>query len=151
MDSEENKAVVRRYLLQGLGGLEPGIVDEVFAPDHVLSSPEFGTGSITGTGIIKSAIEEFRREAGDVECTIQSQVGEGEWVATSYTLREKQNDHMGVMISRIVEGKITESHVVARTVSGRESTAGSALRASDLDAETVSGQTRISSARRAFN
>ena len=151
MNSGENKAVIRRYLLQGLGGLKPDIVDEVFAPDHVLSSPEFGTEPITGTEIIKSAIEEFRSDVGDVECTIQSQIEEGDWVATSYTLSEKHNDHMGIMISRIVEGKIEESHVVARALSDTESSAGSALRAAASDAETVSGSTGISSARRAFN
>jgi hypothetical protein len=153
MQSQDNKAVVRRYFLQGLGGLNPDIVDEVFAPDHILSSPEFGTRPITGTQIIKSAIEEFRKDVGELECTIQSQIEEGDWVATRYTLSEKQNDHMGIMISRLVEGKIEQSHVVATTVSGSDSdsSAASALRVSGSATETVLGPDRSSSARKAFN
>ena len=118
MQAEDNKAVVQRFLLQGLGELDPDVVDEVFAPGHALSSPEFGTEAIAGTQIIKTAIEEFRRDVGELECTIQRQVEEGDWVATSYTLSEEQNDHMGTMFSRVVAGRIEESHVVASTVSG---------------------------------
>ena len=120
MRPDGDKAVVRKFLLEGLGGLNPEIVDEVFAPDHALSSPEFGTQVITGTRIIKSAIEEFRSEAGRIECTIQRQIKEGEWVATSYTLSEALDVHMGILFSRVVAGKITESFVVARTVSTAE-------------------------------
>lgn len=87
--------MVSRFLLEGLGELNPDVVDEVFAPGHALSSPEFGTQVITGTRIIKSAIEEFLNEAGRIECTIQRQVEEGEWVATSYTLTEESDVHMG--------------------------------------------------------
>ena len=71
--------MVSKFLLEGLGELNPDVVDEVFARDHALSSPEFGTQVITGTRIIKSAIEEFIREAGRIECTIQRQIEEGEW------------------------------------------------------------------------
>lgn len=120
MQSGGGKAVVERFLLKGFGELNPEIVDEVFAPDHALSSPEFGTQVITGTGIIKSAIYEFSNEVGEIECTIQRQIEEGEWVATSYTLREANEVHIGTLFSRIVAGKITESLVVARTVSVAE-------------------------------
>ena len=151
MHTEDNKALVRRYFLEGLGGSNPDVVDEVFAPDHRLSSPELGTETITGTRIIKSAIEEFRSSVGGVRCTIQSQIEEGEWVATSYTLSEEMNDHMGVMISRVTGGRIEESHVVARTVSGSGSRGATAMRPSESDMETVSGSTSASSARKVFN
>ena len=140
MYTEDNKAVVRRYLLEGLGGSNPDVVDEVFAPDHVLSSPELGMETIIGTQIFKSAIEEFR-SAGGVRCTIQSQIEEGAWVATSYTLSEEREDHMGVMVSRVAEGRIGESHVVARTVS--DSPESSPMRAS--------ASASASSARKVFN
>lgn len=117
MEPDGDKAVVGRFLLEGLGGLNPDIVDEVFAPNHALSSPEFGTQVITGTRIIKSAIQEFLRDVGQIECTIQRQIEEGEWVATSYTLTEANDVHMGILFSRVVAGKITESLVVARTIS----------------------------------
>lgn len=128
MQPEDNKAVVRRFLLDALGELNAEIVDEVFAPNHVLSSPEFGTEEISGTEIIKDAIEEFRAEVGEVECTIQRQIEEGEWVATSYTLSEEHDVHMGILFSRVVAGNIEQSHVVASTVPAAEA-ASSARRA----------------------
>ena len=117
MQPDGEKAVVSKFLLEGLGELNPEIVDELVAPDHALSSPEFGTQVITGTRIIKMAIEEFRDEVGRIECTIQRQIQDGEWVATSYTLSETNEVHVGILFSRVVAGKITESYVVARTVS----------------------------------
>jgi hypothetical protein len=120
MRRDSAKAVVSTFLLEGLGGLNPEVVDEVFAPGHALSSPEFGTQVITGTSIIKSAIEELRSEVGWIECTIQRQIEEGEWVATSYTLNEANEVHIGTLFSRVVAGKITESLVVARTISVAE-------------------------------
>jgi hypothetical protein len=120
MEPDGDKAVVRRFLLEGLGELDLDVIDEVFAPDHVLSSPEFGTQVITGTRIIKSAIQEFLSESTRIECTIQRQIEEGEWVATSYTLTEANEVHVGILFSRVVAGKITESLVVARTISEAE-------------------------------
>jgi hypothetical protein len=136
MQAGSNKGVVSRYFLQGLGELNPDIIDEVFAPDHVLSSPEFGTDAAPGIQVIKDAIEGLRRDADAVSCTINRQIEEGDWVATSYTLSEEQADHMGIMLSRVVDGKIEESHVVAKSVSGPEAS----LRAD-----------RIDTARRAIN
>src|SRR5215217_2453961 len=101
-----NKELVSRYFLQGIGELNP------------------------------DAIEGFRRYADGVSCTIESQIEEGDWVATSYTLSEDQADHMGIMISRVVDGKIAESHVVAKTVTV---------------AEAGQRTDRIETARRAFN
>jgi hypothetical protein len=137
MQPEDNKAVVSRYFLQGLGELNPDVVDEVFSPDHLLSSPELGTEPVTGTQAIKDVIERFRSDTGGITCTIQRQIEEGDWVATSYTLSEEE-DHKGIMISRVVDGKIAESHVVAKTVSGSQP---EALMRSD----------RVTTLRHAFN
>src|SRR5919107_5214956 len=104
MQQGGNKEVVSRYFLQGIGGLNPDVVDEVFAPEHRLTSPEFGTEPETGTQIIKDAIEGFRRDAGDVTCTVESQIEADEWVATIYTLSDEHDRHMGIMISRVADG-----------------------------------------------
>ena len=136
MQAGSNKEVVSRYFQQGLGELNPDVIDEVFSPDHVLSSPEFGTDAAPGIQVIKDAIEGLRRDADAVSCTIHRQIEEGDWVATSYTLSEELADHMGIMLSRVVDGKIEESHVVAKSVSGPEAS----LRAD-----------RIDTARRAIN
>jgi hypothetical protein len=136
MQAGSNKEVVSRYFLQGLGEPNPDVVDEIFAPDHVLNSPEFGMDAVEGTQVIKDAIEGLRRDAVGVSCAIENQIEEGDWVATSYTISEEQNDHMGIMISRIEDGKIAESHVVAKTVTS---------------AEAGQRTDRIETARRAFN
>ena len=136
MQAGSNKEVVSRYFLQGLGEPNPDVADEIFAPDHTLNSPEFGMDAVKGTQVIKDAVEGLRRDAVGVGCTIENQIEEGDWVATSYTISEEQNDHMGIMISRVEDGKIVESHVVAKTV-----TLGEEGQRTD----------RIETARRAFN
>ncbi len=137
MQPEDNKALVSRYLLQGLGELDPAVVDEVFAPDHVLSSPELGTEPERGTQALKDVIEGFRRDTGHLTCTVENQIAEGDWVATSYTLSEAE-EHRGIMLSRVVDGRIQESHVVAQTVSQPQA---QALMATDS----------LTTRRRAFN
>jgi len=137
MPPEDNKAVVSRYLLQGLGRLNPDVVDEVFAPDHVLSSPELGTQPETGTQALKDAIEGFRRDTDDLTCTVENQIAEGDWVATSYTLSEA-DEHKGIMLSRVVDGRIQESHVVAQTVS-------------EPQAQALVATDKVTTLRRAFN
>ena len=74
MQAGSNKGVVSRYFLQGLGELSPDVIDEVFAPNHVLSSPEFGTDAATGAQVMKDAIEGLRRDAEGVSCTIHRQI-----------------------------------------------------------------------------
>jgi hypothetical protein len=83
MQAGSNKEVVSRYFLQGLGELNPDVIDEVFAPDHVLSSPEFGTDAASGIQVIKDAIEGLRRDADAVSCTIHRQIEESHVVAKS--------------------------------------------------------------------
>jgi hypothetical protein len=134
MQAGSNQELVSRFFLQGIGEPNPDIVDDIFASNHVLSSPEFGMDAERGTQVIKDAIEGFSTEAAGVSCTIENQIEEGDWVATSYTISEEHDDHMGIMISRIENGKIAESHVVARTVAKE-----------DLEAHTPSR------GRRAFN
>ena len=137
MRPEDNKAVVSRYFLQGLGELDPTVVDEVFAPDHALSSPELGTEPETGTQALKDVIEGFRRDSHDLTCTVENQIAEGDWVATSYTLSEAEV-HRGIMLSRVVDGRIQESHVVAQTVS-------------ESQAQALAAQDKVTTLRRAFN
>ncbi|MDQ3499073.1 MAG: hypothetical protein M3514_16535 [Actinomycetota bacterium] len=57
------------------------------------------------------------RDGGGVRCIIERQIAEGNWVATSYTLTQGGEDHVGLMLSRVAGGKIRESRVVARNVS----------------------------------
>ena len=113
MDLEDNKALIRRFFQEALDGEQNlSAVDEAFASDHVLRGPKLGTEEA-------SSVEEFRREleshAGGT-CTIERQIAEGDWVATVYRLTEETQDSMGVMVSRVADGKIQESFVVARSL-----------------------------------
>ena len=121
MSMEDNKAVIGRFLREIFNQRNLAIVDEVVAPDHRLLSPETGTGEVEGTEVIKRAIEDYHKEGAGARCTIRNQIAEGEWVATSFTLGEEQAEHMGIMTSRLVDGKIQESFVVARDVSAPDS------------------------------
>jgi hypothetical protein len=117
MSSGGNQAVVTNFLQEVFDRQNVDIVDEVFASDHVLRSPETGTEEVKGTEVIKRALKDFHKKGSGVGCTILNQIAEDDWVATSYTLGERQEEHMGVMFSRLVDSKIQETFVVAREVS----------------------------------
>jgi ketosteroid isomerase-like protein len=122
MSFEDNKDVINRFLRRGLEQRDLTVVDEVFASDHVLRSPLTGVEGVSGTEEIKRALEDYHNHAqGTGRFTIENQIAEGDWVATSYTLRDAQEEHMGVMFSRLDDSKIQETFVVARDVSGPES------------------------------
>lgn len=119
MSFEDNKEVINRFLRGGFNQRDFTIVDEVFASDHVLRSPLTGVGGVSGTEELKRALEDYHNhEQGTGRFTIENQIAEGDWVATSYTLRDAQEEHMGVMFSRLDDSKIQETFVVARDVSG---------------------------------
>ena len=121
MSLEDNKAVISRFLQEGFNQRNLTVVDEVFASNHVLRSPLTGVGGVSGTEVIKRALEDYLNHAqGTGRFTIENQIAEGDWVATSYTLRDAQDEHMGVMFSRIDDSKIQETFVVARDVSESE-------------------------------
>jgi hypothetical protein len=121
MSVEDNKDLVGRFLREGLDRRNMDVVDEVFAPDHLLLSPELGTGQVEGTDVIKGALEHYHSDGAGAGCNILNQIAEGEWVSTSFTLGREEAEHMGIMTSRVVGGKIRESFVVARDVSAPDS------------------------------
>lgn len=118
MEIEDNKALVRRFFQEVFDDEQNlAVVDELFATDHVLRGPKLGTGEVIGTQEFKDELEHY---AG-ATCIIDRQIAEGDWVTTSYTLKEENQDHMGIMISRIADGKIQESFIIARSIPVSES------------------------------
>jgi predicted SnoaL-like aldol condensation-catalyzing enzyme len=118
VEIEDNKSVIRRFFQEVFNGEQNlAVVDDVFASDHILRGPKLGTGEVVGTGEFK---EELAQYAG-ATCIIERQIAEGDWVTTIYTLKEENQDHMGVMISRITDGKIQESFIIARSIPVSES------------------------------
>ena len=112
MGMEENKAAIRRFLSQevffGEGSL--AVVDELFAPDVVWRSPGNGAVLSFGTGVIKSELEMYKKEEGEI--AILEQIAEGESVATRYRLKVSGSKFVGVTFSRFADGKIQEYRVV---------------------------------------
>jgi hypothetical protein len=117
MSSEDNKAVIRRFLEEGFNRRDLTVVDEVFAPNHFLVSPETGTEQVTDPKVIKEALEDYHTDGSGAGCTIINQIAEADWVATSYALGEGYAEHMGIIMCRLADGKIQETFVVAREVS----------------------------------
>src|SRR5918997_5777834 len=126
MSLEENKALVRRFLEeQAKGNLN--VIDELLHPDFVDHSLLPGQGPTR---------EEFRRSAAEILAAfsvvgfaIETQIAEGDLVATRYTERSiKRSEYMGVAptgveehwtaiyIHRIAGGKIAEEWSEASTL-----------------------------------
>jgi serine phosphatase RsbU (regulator of sigma subunit) len=126
MSLEENKALVRRFLEeQAKGNL--GVIDELLHPDFVDRSLLPGQGP---------SREDFRRSAAEilaafsvVSFAIETQIAEGDLVATRYTERSiKRSEYMGVAptgveedwtaiyIHRVAGGKIVEEWSEASTL-----------------------------------
>jgi hypothetical protein len=116
MYQEGSKRLIEEFLLEGLGGGDTAVVDRVFAEKHVLRSPALGATELCGLDPLKDAINEFRSDGG-VDIDILEQIADGDLIATSYTLSEKDKEHTGVIINLVSEGKIQSSLVVAGEVS----------------------------------
>jgi predicted ester cyclase len=105
MSTEENKALVRRFIDELINRRNADICDEVLAPDIVPAAKEF--------------VRAFYATFGDTEMTILDLVAEEEQVAMRFrTTSTHQGDFFGVAatgkrlavegmwLSRIVDGKI---------------------------------------------
>ena len=116
--SEENKALFRRVVEEGLNKRNLALLDELFA-DCVYYSP--ATGELKGEAL-KQFVASLYAAFPDRRVTIEDQVAEGDkvvtrWSSTGAHLGEfmglaptgKQVTFSGMNISRIVEGKIVEA------------------------------------------
>jgi steroid delta-isomerase-like uncharacterized protein len=119
MSTEENKAVARKfYELFETGDLKAA--EEVVAKDFV--NLRAIPGQTAGLAGLKEVIKAFRAGVPDIKFTIEEQVAEGDKVASRYSATcTHQGDFLGVprtdkplnftglVIHRIVEGKIQEA------------------------------------------
>lgn len=125
MSTEENKAVVRRFIAEVVNGNNLSAVDELFAPNYVLymsHSPE----PSRGTENVKHVAAMFRSAFPDWHNTIEDMLADGEKVVTRWTERGthqgefqgiaptgKQVTLTGIDIYRISDGMIAEQWVQA--------------------------------------
>ena len=82
--SEENKAIVRRWIKDGLNGRQLAIIDELFAPDYANHSPRLG---VVGREYTAQETTEFFIAFPDWHTTIDDVIGEGEKVVVRRTVQ----------------------------------------------------------------
>ncbi len=119
MSTEDNKALMSRFLEEVFNKKKLAALDEFIAPnqvDHTL--PPFLPTTPEGT---KQAINIFLKAFPDVHLTVEDMIAEGDKVVTRYTSRGTQKGvFMGIpptgkqitissiIIARIADGKIVE-------------------------------------------
>jgi steroid delta-isomerase-like uncharacterized protein len=113
MGTEENKALLRRYYAEVLGGGNIGLIDELFAPDFVSAGVDLAR--------FKELAAASRAAFPDLHVTVEDQVAEGDKVVTRFSAH---GTHRGpfagipatgkpvtvraIHIHRIAHGKIAE-------------------------------------------
>ena len=121
MNETPEKAIVRKYMVQGWGEGDLSVVDEVVAPDVIDHDPF--PGQKLGREGWKQALLMIRAVMPDMHVEIEEMVQEGEHVAVRYTcagtnLGEFQGHPptgkpmliRGIGIERVTNGKMSETH-----------------------------------------
>ena len=121
MSTEGNKAIIRRFLEGIFSQGNPDVVDELAAPNFVVHDPSSEAEEVDAQGV-KESIAWSHSAFPDLRVTIEDQVGEGDKVATRWTVRgTHQGEMMGVaptgnqvtftgtQTDYILGGKIVES------------------------------------------
>ncbi len=117
--SEENKALVRRFIDEVINKGDLSVIDELTSPSVVDHSAPPGLPS--GPEGIKQMLTMFRTAFPDLNGTLEDLIAEGDRVAVRYTTRgTHQGDFMGIAatgkqiaiegieIDRIQDGKVVE-------------------------------------------
>ena len=101
MSTEENKAIVRRFLEGIFSQGNPDVVDELAGPDFVVHDPSSEAGQVDAEGV-KESIAWSHSAFPDLRVTIEDQVAEGDKVATRWRVR---GTHQGEMMGVSATGK----------------------------------------------
>lgn len=125
--SEENKAIVRRFWEEAWNKARLEVIDELYAPDHVLraewQNPLLGGARTeSGSEVAKRVITMWRTALPDFHVVIDRQIAEGDKVMTQHTSvgtnlgpfmgippTGKPGTVTGMTINRLAGGKITET------------------------------------------
>jgi predicted ester cyclase len=119
MSTEDNKALMRRFLEEVFNKQNPAAIDEFISPNHVDHTlPPFLPTTPEGT---KRAIGMFLTAFPDVQLTVEDMIAEGDKVVTRYTSRGTQKGAFmaipptgkqmmvsSIIIARFADGKIVE-------------------------------------------
>jgi steroid delta-isomerase-like uncharacterized protein len=117
--SEANKAVLRRWVDDGLNQGNLDFLDELFAGDFVYHGP--GGMTMHGTQEPKDFVAGYLRAFPDLHTTIEDQIAEGDRVVTRVTYQGTHTGPLGeiaptgkrvritaVWIDRFAHGKVVE-------------------------------------------
>jgi steroid delta-isomerase-like uncharacterized protein len=119
MSTEQNKAVVRRFVDEVLNGRDLAVLDELAVQDHVEHNAPPGVEP--GVEGLRMGLRQFFSAFPDFHSTVERQIAEGDYVATTYTNRgTHQGDLFGIPatgravayttmdVIRLQDGKIAE-------------------------------------------
>ncbi len=120
MSTEQNKAVVRRFMVEVLTGRNLGVADEVLAPDYY----NFMTGG--DLTAFKGLLAGMRAALTDVQFEIDNLVAEGDSVVARWTMEATHSSSLmgesptgktissrGLTYYRLVNGQIVEDDPVS--------------------------------------
>ena len=96
MSTEQNKAVVRRWLMEVMSGGNLALADELLAPDYKNSLTGFDRAGVKGM------LTGMRNGAPDLRIDLENMVAEGDVVMTRFTM---QGTHTGSMMGESPTGK----------------------------------------------
>jgi predicted ester cyclase len=108
MSTEQNKAVVRRFIESTLNNLDTALVDELFAPDYVNHlMPGGREGFKQFLPVLRSAFPDLK-----MHTSIEHLIAEGDYVVARitfhYTNAGKEATGSGLSEYRLANGKIVE-------------------------------------------
>lgn len=120
--SEENKALVRRFVDEVYNEGNLGFIDEVLSPDWVEHDPNSPEGIGNGVEGARRFAAMYRSAFPDLQITVEDQVAEGDKVVTRWTARGTHRGELmgvppggnrvevaGIGIDRIEGGRVVES------------------------------------------
>lgn len=120
MDTERNKAILRRYFEEAWNKGRLEVLDEIVALNYVNHDP-FVPGLPPGPEGLKPIFAGLRAAFSDLHYTLEDLVAEGDKVVTRWTMRGTHTGELmgipatgrqvavgGMQIERIVDGKIVE-------------------------------------------
>ena len=118
MSAEENKALARHWIEEGINQRNLAVLDELSVPDFVLHNASL---TLQGREAVKQFFTMYLSAFPDVHMTIEGMIAEGDTVAFRHTFRGthkgelmgipptgKQVNVTGINIIRVAGGKIVE-------------------------------------------
>jgi len=118
--SEQNKAIVRRYLDEVFAKGNLDAAPEVFAPDYVEQDPA-SDGEIRGHEGVRRDLLTYQSAFSSIDITVEDQIAEDDRVATRVTFRATHVEEVfgvapsgnrvtvtGMVIHRLSDGKLVE-------------------------------------------